>query len=57
MEGNCKSCSAPVPSGQKYCSMCVGDIDHGNDGHYRRWAEDQEREHADQEIDPDMGAH
>ncbi len=37
---NCKSCSAPVPVGQKYCSMCVGDVDHGNDGHYARAMEE-----------------
>ena len=29
--------------------MCYGDIDHGRDGYYREWAEEQER--AQQEQD------
>ena len=33
----------------KSCSMCYGDIEHGKDGYYRDWAEEQERE---QEQDP-----
>ena len=42
---NCTSCGSPIPDGQgKSCSMCYGDIGHGNDGYYRDWAERQERE-------------
>ena len=41
---NCTSCGSPIPEGQGgSCSMCYGDIDYGNDGYYREWAERQER--------------
>jgi hypothetical protein len=42
----CVMCGAWIPDGQRTCSMCYGDVDHGNDGHYRRWMEqeDDERE-------------
>lgn len=36
MNGYCGSCGSPVPKGQRYCSMCVGDPWHGNDGYYLR---------------------
>ena len=29
--------------------MCYGDIDHGNDGYYRVWAESQNQEEQEQE--------
>lgn len=48
---NCTSCGSPIPDGQgKSCSMCYGDINHGSDGYYQKWAEEQERareEHED----------
>lgn len=40
---DCASCGSPIPSGQrKSCSMCYGDIAHGTDGYYERWAREQE---------------
>lgn len=41
---HCVCCGSDVPEGQRTCSMCYGDIDHGKDGYYREWAERQERE-------------
>jgi hypothetical protein len=42
---HCTSCGAPIPPGQgKSCSMCYGDIDHGRDGYYRRYIEEQQRD-------------
>lgn len=41
---NCTSCGSWIPDSQgKSCSMCYGDIDHGSDGYYRQWAEEQEQ--------------
>ncbi len=38
----CTSCGSPIPDGQgKSCSMCYGDIAHGNDGYYEEWAKKQ----------------
>ena len=41
---NCTCCGVSVPEGQRICSMCYGDIDHGKDGYYRAWAEARRRE-------------
>lgn len=42
---NCTSCGSPIPEGQgKSCSMCYGDVDHGRDGYYREYLEQQEQE-------------
>jgi len=41
--GQCSQCGSSVPDGQGICSMCMGDINHGSDGHYQRWAEEQEQ--------------
>lgn len=38
------SCGNWIPDGQRTCSMCYGDPDHGRDGYYRKWLEDQEQE-------------
>ena len=27
----CVDCGSPIPDGQRTCSMCYGDIDHGKD--------------------------
>jgi hypothetical protein len=38
--------------------MCYGDIDHGKDGYYRRWAEEQEQTQERQpepEPEPEVG--
>ena len=40
---NCTQCGSPIPNGQKICSMCYGDPDHGSDGYYRQYLEQQER--------------
>lgn len=40
--GQCSQCGSSVPDGQSICSMCMGDINHGSDGHYQRWAEQEE---------------
>lgn len=39
--GNCTQCGSSVPNGQSICSMCMGDINHGNDGHYENWEQEQ----------------
>ena len=56
---NCVQCGLPVPDGQRTCSMCYGDIDHGRDGYYREWAEremERESEHRPEpEADDDQG--
>lgn len=43
---NCVCCGSSIPDdqGSRTCSMCYGDIDHGKDGYYRDWAEQQQRE-------------
>ncbi len=43
MSNHCVCCGMPIPEGQRVCSMCYGDIDYGQDGYYRQWAEEQER--------------
>ncbi len=45
---HCTSCGSPIPSGQgKSCSMCYGDVDHGRDGYYRAWLEQDDRRDDD----------
>ena len=43
--GYCVMCGARIPDdqGSRTCSMCYGDIDHGKDGYYWQWAEEQDR--------------
>lgn len=39
---NCTSCGSSIPEGQgSSCSMCYGDPDHGRDGYYAKWLQDQ----------------
>jgi hypothetical protein len=42
----CSMCGSPIPDdqGSSTCSMCYGDVDHGKDGYYRRWMEEQWKE-------------
>jgi hypothetical protein len=40
---NCTQCGSSTPAGQSICSMCYGDIAHGNDGYYEEWARHQEQ--------------
>lgn len=49
MKGQCSQCGSSIPDAQSICSMCMGDINHGNDGHYQRWAEEQERGQQERE--------
>ena len=47
---NCTSCGSPIPEGQgNSCSMCYGDINHGTDGYYQQWAEEQQQRQREQE--------
>jgi len=54
MANYCSSCGVEIPDGQKSCSMCYGDIDHGTDGHYRRYLEEQQEEYRRQEKEREM---
>lgn len=45
---SCSMCGSMVPEGQGVCSMCYGDIDFGNDGYYRDWAEQQDVAQAEE---------
>ena len=49
MSNHCSCCGIDIPDGQSTCSMCYGDIDHGSDGYYRRWAEEQEQARIEKE--------
>lgn len=49
MSNHCVDCGSPIGSGQRTCSMCYGDPDHGSDGYYRQWQEEQRR--AEEEMD------
>jgi len=40
---SCTQCSSSIPDGQRTCSMCYGDPDHGQDGYYRRWMEEEQQ--------------
>jgi hypothetical protein len=41
----CSSCGSPIPDDQgSSCSMCYGDIAHGQDGYYEDWAREQMEE-------------
>lgn len=47
---NCTSCGSEIPSGQgKSCSMCYGDPQHGSDGYYQAYIEEQERQAQEQQ--------
>ena len=39
---HCSQCGIRIPEGQKFCSVCYGDIDYGRDGHYRAMVEAEE---------------
>ena len=56
----CVMCGSSLPDnqGSKTCSMCYGDIDHGHDGYYREWAEQQEpeREREQEQTPQEDGA-
>ena len=53
MSKYCVQCGSPIPDdqGSHTCSMCYGDIDHGKDGYYRRWMENQEEYELAQETE------
>ena len=50
---SCTQCGSQIPDGQNTCSMCYGDIDHGSDGYYQEWAEQQIREEYEREQEQD----
>ena len=43
MSKYCVCCGSSIPDdqGSSTCSMCYGDIEHGKDGYYKDWAEQQ----------------
>ena len=45
---SCSSCGMPAEGSS--CSMCYGDIDHGNDGYYLAWAEEQNRQEEEERM-------
>jgi len=50
----CKSCGAPIPSGQRFCSMCYGDPSYGRDGYaeeYLRRQQEEWEENRRQELE------
>ena len=55
MSNHCVQCGSSIPDGQRTCSMCYGDIDHGRDGYYRdymeRWEQDTREKERQQEED------
>lgn len=53
----CSMCGAPIPDGQRVCSMCYGDIDYGGDGYYREWAEEQEQQEERERYEREQEAH
>jgi hypothetical protein len=46
---SCVCCGIEIPDGQRTCSMCYGDVDHGTDGYYRRYLEQCAQEARDLE--------
>ena len=52
MSNYCVMCGSRIPDnqGSTTCSMCYGDIDHGKDGYYQEWAEQQSRDYPDEEV-------
>ena len=46
---SCVMCGSSIPEGQRTCSMCYGDPDHGRDGYYRAHLERAEQERQEQE--------
>lgn len=52
MENYCVCCGAPIPSGQRTCSMCYGDMGHGRDGYYEDWGREQERREEQESPTP-----
>ena len=46
MLNSCSMCGLAIPDGQRTCSMCYGDPEHGSDGYYREYLERQAQEEA-----------
>ncbi len=46
---SCVQCASNIPEGQRTCSMCYGDPDHGRDGYYQRWIDDQRQEEEERQ--------
>lgn len=47
---SCVDCGSPLPDNQgiSTCSMCYGDIDHGRDAYYLRYAEESTERAAEE---------
>jgi len=46
---NCSQCGISIPNGQRTCSMCYGDPNHGSDGYYNDWIREQERQEQERQ--------
>ena len=46
-------CGSPIPDnqGSSTCSMCYGDVDHGKDGYYRRYLEQQDWDEMQKKLE------
>lgn len=45
----CVSCGVRIPDGQRTCSVCYGDPDHGRDGILRRMMEEEYQQYCEQQ--------
>jgi len=52
MSKYCVCCGSRIPDnqGSNVCSMCYGDMEHGKDGYYRQWAEEQRRRQEERQA-------
>jgi hypothetical protein len=50
---NCVMCGSRLPDnqGSKTCSMCYGDVDHGQDGYYRQFLEEARRQEDERQSE------
>ena len=51
---NCSQCGISILNGQRTCSMCYGDPDHGTDGYYRDEMERQDREEQERRYEQEQ---
>jgi len=45
----CVDCGSQISDGQTTCSMCYGDVAHGDDGYYMEWARNSMDDKEEQE--------
>ena len=50
----CVCCGSPLPAnqGSRTCSMCYGDPDHGSDGYYQKFLDDQYQSEEQRQEEP-----